>query len=157
MKGEGIMDNKKVQVEIALKDNLSKQLDSLSSKVKKVAQDMQNSVKSMQNSFNNIKISNSGMDSSISDIKKKLKSLGNESVEIDANVNVDTSAVDGLSSGSGIDIGTIGMMGGINSTMKDVTNNVQQMGSSLQQAFSAGIQDTESYQNKIRQVTNAFK
>ena len=151
------MENKKVQVEIALKDNLSKQLDSLSSKVKKVAQDMQNSVRSMQNSFNNIKINNSGMDSSISDIKKKLKSLGNESVEIDANVNVDTSAVDGLSSGSGIDIGAIGMMGGVSSSMKGITSNVREMGSSLQQAFSAGIQDTESYQNKIRQVTNAFK
>ena len=151
------MENKKVQVEIALKDNLSKQLDSLSSKVKKVAKDMQNSVRSMQNSFNNIKINNSGMDSSISDIKKKLKSLGNESVEIDANVNVDTSAVDGLSSGAGIDVGAIGMMGGVSSSMKGITSSVQQMGSSLQQAFSAGIQDTESYQNKIRQVTNAFK
>ena len=35
--------DKKVEVEISLKDNLSKQLSSLSDKVKNVAKDMQNS------------------------------------------------------------------------------------------------------------------
>ena len=152
------MDNKKVQVEIALKDNLSKQLDSLSSKVKKVAQDMQNSVRSMQNAFNGVRIGTTGIDSSISNIKKKLQSLGNESVEIDATVDVDTSSVDGLDlGGSFTDLGMMASMGGVSSSMASVSASVAQMSASIRQAFSAGVKDTETYQQKIVDVSNTFK
>ena len=158
MKGEGIMDNKKVQVEIALKDNLSKQLDSLSSKVKKVAQDMQNSVRSMQNSFNNVKINTTGIDSSISSIKKKLQSLGNEEVKIDATVDVDASAVEGLNNGIDIvDLTTMASIGNVGSTMSNVSSTMQQMSTSIRNSMQGAIQDTESYQAKIKQVTNVWE
>ena len=152
------MENKKVQVEIALKDNLSKQLDTLSSKVKKVARDMQNSVRSMQNAFNGVRIGTTGIDSSISNIKKKLKSLGNEEVKIDATVDVDASAVDGLDlGGSFTDLGMMASMGGVSSSMASVSASVAQMSANIRQAFSAGVKDTETYQQKIEDVSNTFK
>ena len=67
--------DKKVEVEISLKDNMSKQLNALSQSVKNVAKDMQNAVKSIQNSFNNITLNmnTKGIDNSINDIKKVMK------------------------------------------------------------------------------------
>ena len=152
------MENKKVQVEIALKDSLSKQLDTLSSKVKKVARDMQNSVRSMQNAFNGVRIGTTGIDSSISNIKKKLQSLGNEEVKIDATVDVDASAVEGLNNGIDIvDLTTMASIGNVGNTMSNVSSTMQQMSTSIRNSMQGAIQDTESYQAKIKQVTNVWE
>ena len=146
--------DKKVEVEISLKDNMSKQLNALSQSVKNVAKDMQNAVKSIQNSFNNItlNINTKGIDNSISDIKNKLKGLSNEKVEINGKVNIDDTNLKKVGNNSSI-LGTGAMM----VASSQVSDAVQQMSANIRQAFSASVKDTDIYQQKIKDIGTAFQ
>ena len=157
--------DKKVEVEISLKDNLSKQLSSLSDKVKNVAKDMQNSVKAIQNAFNGITLNldSKGIDNSISNIKNKINQLSKEKVEINGEVNIDETNLKNV--GSGIDstamlVATSQMqqgMAGVSATMSNVSNSVSQMSNQIRSAFGASITDTEAYQGKIQAIIYMFE
>lgn len=157
--------DKKIEVEISLKDNLSKQLSSLSNKVKNVAKDMQNSVKAIQNAFNGITLNldSKGIDNSISNIKNKINQLSKEKVEINGEVNIDETNLKNV--GSGIDstamvVATSQMqqgMAGISATMSNVSNSVAQMSNQIRSAFGASITDTEAYQGKIQAIISMFE
>ena len=157
--------DKKVEIEISLKDNLSKQLSSLSNKVKNVAKDMQNSVKAIQNAFNGITLNldSKGIDNSISNIKNKINQLSKEKVEINGEVNIDETNLKNV--GSGIDstamlVATSQMqqgMAGVSATMSNVSNSVSQMSNQIRSAFGASITDTEAYQSKIQAIISIFE
>ena len=157
--------DKKVEIEISLKDNLSKQLSSLSNKVKNVAKDMQNSVKAIQNAFNGITLNldSKGIDNSISNIKNKINQLSKEKVEINGEVNIDETNLKNV--GSGIDstamlVATSQMqqgMAGVSATMSNVSNSVAQMSNQIRSAFGASITDTEAYQGKIQAIISIFE
>ena len=157
--------DKKVEIEISLKDNLSKQLSSLSNKVKNVAKDMQNSVKAIQNAFNGITLNldSKGIDNSISNIKNKINQLSKEKVEINGEVNIDETNLKNV--GSGIDstamlVATSQMqqgMAGVSATMSNVSNSVSQMSNQIRSAFGASITDTEAYQGKIQAIISIFE
>lgn len=146
--------DKKVEVEISLKDNMSKQLNALSQSVKNVAKDMQNAVKSIQNSFNNITLNmnTKGIDNSINGIKNKLKGLSNEKVEINGKVNIDDTNLKKVGNNSSI-LGTGAMM----VASSQVSDAVQQMSANIRQAFSASVKDTDIYQQKIKDIGTAFQ
>lgn len=157
--------DKKVEIEISLKDNLSKQLSSLSDKVKNVAKDMQNSVKAIQNAFNGITLNldSKGIDNSISNIKNKINQLSKEKVEINGEINIDETNLKNV--GSGIDstamlVATSQMqqgMAGVSATMSNVSNSVAQMSNQIRSAFGASITDTEAYQGKIQAIISIFE
>ena len=157
--------DKKVQVEISLKDNLSKQLSSLSNKVKNVAKDMQKSVKAIQNAFNGIKLNldSKGIDNSISNIKNKINQLSKEKVEIDVKVNMDETNLKNVGSGMDSTAMVIAMsqmqqgMAGVSATMSNVSNSVAQMSNQIRSAFGASITDTEAYQGKIQAIISIFE
>ena len=157
--------DKKVEVEISLKDNMSKQLNALSQSVKNVARDMQNAVRSIQNSFNgiNITLNTKSIDNSISDVKNKLNKLSKEKIEINGEVNIDDANIGDI--GSNIDstamlVASSQMnqgMASVSATMAGVSNSVSQMSNQIRSAFGASIKDTEAYQGKIQAIIGMFE
>ena len=157
--------DKKVEVEISLKDNMSKQLNALSQSVKNIARDMQNAVRSIQNSFNgiNITLNTKSIDNSISDVKNKLNKLSKEKIEINGEVNIDDAKIGDI--GSNIDSTAMLAassqmsqgMASVSATMAGVSNSVSQMSNQIRSAFGASIKDTEAYQGKIQAIIGMFE
>ena len=157
--------DKKVEVEISLKDNMSKQLNALSQSVKNIARDMQNAVRSIQNSFNgiNITLNTKSIDNSISDVKNKLNKLSKEKIEINGEVNIDDANIGDI--GSNIDSTAMLAassqmsqgMASVSATMAGVSNSVSQMSNQIRSAFGASIKDTEAYQGKIQAIIGMFE
>lgn len=173
--------NKKVQVELFLKDSLSKGLNDLSNKVRKVAKEMQQNANLISNAFNNIKFNNTNIDKQLSNFKNKIKNIGNESITIKANVEVDKSAVEKASSSSsnlGNAFNVAGLMGvgssvqqvsqsigssmgqvseNIKSSMDSVKNSISEMTVAMKEDFISCVQQTDEYKAKLNEVSDTFK
>ena len=174
--------NKKVQVELFLKDSLSKGLNDLSNKVRKVAKEMQQNANLISNAFNNIKFNNTNIDKQLSNFKNKIKNIGSESITIKANVEVDKSAVEkATASSSSSNLGNVinmtGLMGvgssvqqvsqsisssmgqatqNISSSMDSVKNSIQSMTEIMKQDFITCVEQTEEYKAKLNEVPNVI-
>ena len=175
--------NKKVQVEISLKDGLSKGLNDLSNKVRKVAKEMQQNANLISNAFNNIKFNNTNIDKQLSNFKNKIKNIGSESITIKANVEVDKSAVEkATASSSSSNLGNVinmtGLMGvgssvqqvsqsisssmgqvseNIKSSMDSVKNSISEMTVAMKEDFISCVQQTDEYKAKLNEVSDTFK
>ena len=175
--------NKKVQVELFLKDSLSKGLNDLSNKVRKVAKEMQQNANLISNAFNNIKFNNTNIDKQLSNFKNKIKNIGNESITIKANVEVDKSAVEkATASSSSSNLGNVinmtGLMGvgssvqqvsqsisssmgqvseNIKSSMDSVKNSISEMTVAMKEDFISCVQQTDEYKAKLNEVSDTFK
>ena len=175
--------NKKIQVEISLKDNLSKGLNDLSNKVRKVAKEMQQNANLISNAFNNIKFNNTNIDKQLSNFKNKIKNIGSESITIKANVEVDKSAVEkATASSSSSNLGNVinmtGLMGvgssvqqvsqsisssmgqvseNIKSSMDSVKNSISEMTVAMKEDFISCVQQTDEYKAKLNEVSDTFK
>ena len=173
--------NKKVQVELFLKDSLSKGLNDLSNKVRKVAKEMQQNANLISNAFNNIKFNNTNIDKQLSNFKNKIKNIGSESITIKANVEVDKSAVEKASSSSsnlGNAFNVAGLMGvgssvqqvsqsigssmgqvseNIKSSMDSVKNSISEMTVAMKEDFISCVQQTDEYKAKLNEVSDTFK
>lgn len=175
--------NKKVQVELFLKDSLSKGLNDLSNKVRKVAKEMQQNANLISNAFNNIKFNNTNIDKQLSNFKNKIKNIGSESITIKANVEVDKSAVEkATASSSSSNLGNVinmtGLMGvgssvqqvsqsisssmgqvseNIKSSMDSVKNSISEMTVAMKEDFISCVQQTDEYKAKLNEVSDTFK
>ena len=90
------MDNK-MQIEISIKDNLSRQLAQMAENVKKAANAMKQQVSAIQEAFNNIKI-RTDMSKQVNSINKEIDNIGKKtkSVQINIKAKLDSSGLNGL-------------------------------------------------------------
>ena len=90
------MDNK-MQIEISIKDNLTKQLAQMSESVKKAANVMKQQVNAIQEAFNNIKIK-TNVSQQANYINKEIDNLGKKtkSIQINIKARLDSSGLSGL-------------------------------------------------------------
>ena len=150
------MDNKKIEIEFSVKDNLTKQLKNMSQTVRNIAKEVQSSVKSIENSFNNISLGNK-IGNQVKGINDKLKQIGKDigDVEIDIKANVDKSGLSGLgdflASGS-----MIGASSSMTSSVDEMRKSIADMSKDMREMFTAGVKDTKSFQDSIRGIGNAY-
>ena len=153
------MDNKKIEVEFSVKDNLTKKLKSMSDEVKNMAKEIQSSIKQIENSFSNINIK-TNMSSKVKSINDQIKNIGKDikDVEVDIKANVDTSGLGANSLGNILSATT---MLGASETMNRLGDSVNEVSSLIKgnfnQALNVGIKDTLSYQTHLNRLLNVFE
>ena len=149
------MDNKKIEVEFSVKDNLTKKLKSMSDEVKNIAKEIQSSIKQIENSFSNINIK-TDMSSKVKSINDQIKQIGKGlgDVEVDIKANVDKSGIGGIDLGEFLSTGS---MLGASKSLKDNSILISESSEAIKRAFSGGVKDTEAYQNNVKRVSVAFK
>ena len=151
------MDNKKIEVEFSVKDNLTKKLKSMSDEVKNMAKEIQSSIKQIENSFSNINIK-TNMSSKVKSINDQIKNIGKDIKDVDIKANVDSSGLNANSLGNILSATT---MLGASETMNRLGDSVNEVSSLIKgnfnQALNVGIKDTLNYQTHLNRLLNAFE
>ena len=145
------MDGKKVQVEISLKDNLSKQLDALSNKVRSVAKDMEDSARRISNAFNNIKIG-TDFDKQMNNIKKQMQNFKGESIDVQINPEFNGASLGNIGTTVASALSAINLSNATNS----ITQATAQMSNSVRNSFNESIKQSEDFKNKLKGVGLIF-
>ena len=153
------MDNKKIEVEFSVKDNLTKKLKSMSDEVKNIAKEIQSSVRQIENSFNNINIK-TDISSKVKSINNQMKQIGKDigDVEVDIKAKIDESGLGGIDLGDLLSTGSmLGASSEITKSSKDMATSINGMSKSFGEMFDTGIKNTDAYQQKIGELKQVFE
>ena len=151
------MDNKKIEIEFSVKDNLTKKLKEMSNQIRNVAKDVQASAKQIENSLNNINIT-TNLTSKVKGINDQLKNIGKnvKDVEIDVKANLNASGIQ--KSGSMIsDLLSSTSLAGASQDMKQSSALMSESARTIRDAFSGSVKDSQVYQENVVKVGEAFK
>ena len=160
------MDGKKLQVEISLKDNLSKQLEKMSKGVINQADNIKKSISNIQKSFDSLKI-NSGLDKQVSTINKQISNLGKNAKDIEVNVkaNMDKS---GLDFSDILQLGATSQMASATKQMTEATKQIagstgemsesyKKLSVEQEKVFTEGIKGLGRYRNHIGNISDVYE
>ena len=153
------MDNKKIEVEFSVKDNLTKKLKSMSDEVKNMAKEIQSSVRQIENSFNNINIK-TDISSKVKSINNQMKQIGKDigDVEVDIKAKIDESGLGGIDLGDLLSTGSmLGASSEITNSSKEMATSIDGMSKSFGKMFDIGIKNTDAYQQKIGELKQVFE
>lgn len=153
------MDNKKIEVEFSVKDNLTKKLKSMSDEVKNIAKEIQSSVRQIENSFSNINIK-TNMSSKVKSINNQMKQIGKDigDVEVDIKAKIDESGLGGIDLGDLLSTGSmLGASSEITNSSKEMATSIDEMSKSFGEMFDIGIKNTDAYQQKIGELKQVFE
>ena len=151
------MDNKKIEIEFSVKDNLTKKLKEMSNQIRNVAKDVQASAKQIEDSINNINIT-TNLTSKVKGINDQLKNIGKnvKDVEIDVKANLNASGIQ--KSGSMIsDLLSSTSLAGASQDMKQSSALMSESARTIRDAFSGSVKDSQVYQENVVKVGEAFK
>ena len=151
------MADRKVEIEMSVKDNVTKQLKSIADSFKKLTRDVQNSCNTIKNSLGNInvRLNVNGVNSQISNINRQINQLDKD-VEVNVKARVDSSELSNLSTdniqdnvgSSPIDIGDMVSVAGMN----NISSTMSTMSDAMTAGFTSMNTSTIKVDNALRNV-----
>ena len=162
------MDNK-MQIEISIKDNLSKQLEKMSENVKKAANSMKQQINSIQEAFNNISIK-TDVSKQVNKINKEIDNIGKRAKDIQVNVKANVSGLNNIkdqeidvdanvnTNGTSniADMAQLGATSKLSSSMKGVSASVKEVAETMKKMFDTGVKNSVEYQTALERVRQAY-